>query len=242
MIYTIYYFILAYFVLGGLGFYFINRRKRPEVARKSYIKFFTYFVIINILFFSIVIHTVVFQGLLVLIIIAGYLELFRLLHRSNYKKTGIYLFSFFVYSILSLGFIFFGTLEKTLILYSFILISIFDSFSQITGQLWGRTKVFHHISPKKTAEGLIGGVLMAMISISFLYRLFPVAVFDLIFLTLGLIVFAIAGDLAASLYKRKFGVKDFSKLIPGHGGFLDRFDSLIAGGAWVAFYALVIGF
>ena len=55
-------------------------------------------------------------------------------------------------------------------------------------------------------------------------------------MALGVIFFAFAGDILASLYKRKFDTKDFNKIIPGHGGFLDRFDSLIAGGAWAAFY------
>jgi len=61
-------------------------------------------------------------------------------------------------------------------------------------------------------------------------------------LAVGVIVFAFAGDLSASFYKRKFGVKDFSNLIPGHGGLLDRFDSLVAGGAWVALYIQVFNF
>jgi phosphatidate cytidylyltransferase len=57
----------------------------------------------------------------------------------------------------------------------------------------------------------------------------------------GIVLFAFAGDVAASVYKRKFNVKDFSKFLPGHGGFLDRFDSMIAGGAFVSL-AEVTGF
>ena len=54
--------------------------------------------------------------------------------------------------------------------------------------------------------------------------------------TFGTLLFAFAGDTLSSLFKRKYKVKDFNNIIPGHGGFLDRFDSLIAGGAWAALY------
>ena len=56
------------------------------------------------------------------------------------------------------------------------------------------------------------------------------------------VVFAFAGDALKSLYKRKYNVKDFSNLIPGHGGMLDRFDSLIAGGAGVTLLGLLMTF
>lgn len=242
MIATIYYIILIYFVLGGVGFYFINRKKSPEVAAKSNLKFITYFFVINILFFSIVINPLVFRYLSVLIIGTGLIELFWLFHKSGYKKSGFFLLALIVYGILSFGFLFFGKLQKELILFSFIVISIFDSFSQITGQLFGRRQLFRKTSPNKTLGGFIGGGLIAFTSSFFLRSLYFDFNLKYILLTLGVILFAFAGDLAASFYKRKFGVKDYSKLIPGHGGFLDRFDSLIAAGAWVAFSMYVLNF
>lgn len=242
MITTIYYIILLYFVLGGVGFYFINRKKRPEIASKSNLKFITYFFIINILFFSIVINPLAFRYLSVLIIGVGLVEMFRLFQKSGYLNKGFYLLSLIVYGSLSTGFLLFGNLQKELILFSFIVLSIFDSFSQITGQVFGRKKLFPKTSPNKTLGGLIGGGLIAFTSSFLLGNLFSEPNLKLTAISLGVVFFAFTGDLAASLYKRKFNVKDYSKLIPGHGGFLDRFDSLIAAGAWVAFSIYVLNF
>ncbi len=240
MIHTIYYIILIYFLLGGVGFYFINRKKGHEIARKSNIKFVTYFFIINILFFSIVLNPVAFQYLSILIIGVGMFELFRLFHQSNYKHIWFCFFSLLIYGMFSTGFLLFGTLHKELILFSFIVLSIFDSFSQITGQLWGRKKLFPKISPNKTLGGFIGGGLIAIGSAFLLNNLYSGPRLKLLILTLGIVLFSFVGDLAASFYKRKNNVKDYSKLIPGNGGFLDRFDSLISAGAWVAFCVYVL--
>ena len=93
MIRTIYIIILIYFALGGAGFYLINRRKTPEVARESYIKFGTYFLIINLLFFSIILHTMAFRVLTVLIIIAGFTELSTLFVRSERNNVPFFVCS-----------------------------------------------------------------------------------------------------------------------------------------------------
>ncbi len=240
MILTIYIAILIYFFVGGIGFYFINRSKPNEIVRQSYIKFAVYFVIINLLFFSIAINPAVFQIINAWIIIVGFVELIDLFKKSRNVGTSFFLNSLLIYSALSAGFFFFGFLEKELILYTFIVLSIFDSFSQITGQLWGKNRPFPKISPNKTTGGLVGGGITAAFSAFLLKNLYPMPAFKSIVLVFGLLLFAFAGDLAASFYKRKFEVKNYNNLIPGHGGFLDRFDSLIAGGAWVAFAAFLM--
>lgn len=242
MIKLIYSIILIYFLIGGMGFYFINRKKPKDVARKSYTKFITYFFIINLLFFSIVIKPVLFKFLAVTIIAAGLFELIRLFSRDNYPQKGFFAFSLLAYLALSMGFYSFSTLNKELILFSFLILSIFDSFSQITGQLWGETKILPEISPKKTLGGLVGGAVVAISSGLLLNKLYDGTSLKSLLLAAGIVIFAFIGDLAASFYKRKYGVKDFSNLIPGHGGFLDRFDSLIAGGAWVAASVYILNF
>ena len=242
MVSTIYIIILTYFLLGSIGFYFMNRKKEPAVARKSWTKFITYFFIINLLFFSIVIDARFFSILTVVIIIFGLFELFNLFKKSGFQNKSFFTVSILVYVLLSAGFFLFGKLEKELILFSFLVLSIFDSFSQITGQLWGRRKIVPKISPNKTVGGIIGGGAIAMGSSLLLNNLYEASVLKVLFSAVGVVVFAFLGDIAASFYKRKYRVKDYSNLIPGHGGFLDRFDSLIAGGAWVAFDFYVLNF
>jgi len=117
----------------------------------------------------------------------------------------------------------------------YTLISIFacvwicDTVAQFIGVRWGRHKLLERVSPNKTWEGAIGGLVAAILS-SLLARSLVLP-----FLTLtdsfvvGLVVgvFGQLGDLAESLFKRDAEVKDSSRIIPGHGGVLDRFDSLL---------------
>jgi phosphatidate cytidylyltransferase len=112
--------------------------------------------------------------------------------------------------------------------YMLLLVCISDSFSQLWGRVFGRHKLCKKISPRKTVEGLIGGFLTVTVSAQILSFLIPEIDGSSRFL-LGSIIFlaATAGDLLFSMMKRKLKIKDFSGIIPGHGGVLDRFDSLI---------------
>ncbi len=234
MIWTIYIIILVYFALGSIGFYFINKKRTAQQARKNIVKLATYFVIVNIIFFSIIFDPRIFRILCLVIIIAGCFELIKLFVKSNYRKKLFFLLFLAGFGIFSYAFYFFGGIDKEVILFTFIIISIFDSFSQISGQLWGNNKLLSDVSPNKTTEGLTGGVIVTMVSSILLRNLADFSTVNALWMAAGIILFAIFGDLMASWYKRQYNKKDFSRLIPGHGGFIDRFDSLITAGAWVA--------
>lgn len=109
-----------------------------------------------------------------------------------------------------------------------------DSFAYFTGRLFGRHKLIPDVSPKKTVEGAIGGIVFAMAGFAlfgFIVSLFADVTPNypaLILLGLPVSLVSIVGDLFMSLVKRRYEVKDYGRLFPGHGGVLDRFDSVLA--------------
>jgi phosphatidate cytidylyltransferase len=116
-----------------------------------------------------------------------------------------------------------------------------DSFAYIVGSKIGKTPFFLRISPKKTWEGTIGGAVFCMITAAIIAQFFKQL--DLIdWLVIGAIIaiFGTIGDLVESLLKRSVGVKDSGSFMPGHGGFLDRFDAFIFCIPFVYFYLSVV--
>lgn len=110
----------------------------------------------------------------------------------------------------------------------FILIWTNDTFAYIVGKLIGKHKLFERISPKKTIEGFLGGLVFTMIGsyvMSLFFTFFPITIW--IGTALIVVVFGTLGDLIESKFKRSAGVKDSGKIMPGHGGILDRLDSVI---------------
>lgn len=111
-----------------------------------------------------------------------------------------------------------------------------DTGAYFTGRLFGKHKLAPKISPNKTVEGLIGGavscVILNMIAI-FIYQQITNIIFDvtqyLIFFIISIVgsFVGVIGDLSASAVKRQSGIKDFGTIMPGHGGVLDRFDSVL---------------
>ena len=126
---------------------------------------------------------------------------------------------------------------NTTILGVFILIWTNDTFAFLVGKNIGRTKLFERISPNKTVEGFIGGMVFTFIASIILAQQFDgLSLVQWIVIAAIVSVFGVLGDLIESMFKRQAGVKDSSNLIPGHGGFLDRFDSVIFAAPFIFIY------
>ena len=132
---------------------------------------------------------------------------------------------------------------------NWVYLAMFTTFANDTGAFfigrkWGKRKLASAISPDKTWEGAIGGLLsaiVAVIAISKILILFsplPFKYWQVFLIGFLISLFAQLGDLVESLLKRNMGVKESGKLLPGHGGILDRFDSLIFVGPMVYYYVV----
>lgn len=111
----------------------------------------------------------------------------------------------------------------------FIMVWVCDSGAYFTGYFLGKHKMAPHLSPKKTVEGGVGGVLLTVVAALIIQRFLPIApnMLNAVIVALLVAFGAIVGDLFESYLKRSFGVKDSGNILPGHGGFADRFDSFL---------------
>ena len=138
----------------------------------------------------------------------------------------------------------FGVAYKPQIIISiFILIWTNDTFAYIVGKSIGKTKLFESISPKKTIEGFVGGVIFSMIAgvfIAIYFVILPIYFWIIVAVIIG--VFGTIGDLVESKFKRIANVKDSGTIMPGHGGILDRLDSAIFVAPFLYLFLEVIKF
>lgn len=241
MIRTIYIIIVAYFLLGGIAIYYISRKKSKEEARHERIKFITYFIIINGVFLSIAINPLVFRIIAGSITVVGLYELLTLFSRSGWQKKGFFpvpcrvchpVFWIHLFQPHGKGL---GTF------YICHPVGLRQLQSDCGATFW-KTENCQKTSPNKTLEGAAGGTLMCLLTAVIIRDLIGSGLVTVILLTAGVVIWAFLGDMAASCYKRHYNVKDYSRLIPGHGGVLDRFDSMIAAGAWMALMGTLINF
>ena len=117
----------------------------------------------------------------------------------------------------------------------FVISWVCDTSAFAVGSLLGKHKLIPEVSPKKTVEGCIGGILFSTLfcllyglGLDLIFKDMTVNYLVLAFCGAVLSVVAQLGDLVASLIKREYGVKDYGKILPGHGGVMDRFDSVLA--------------
>ena len=127
---------------------------------------------------------------------------------------------------------------RVLLLLAIVMTS--DTFAYFAGSAFGRHKLAPRISPGKTVEGLAGGLAGGIVAALVVHRLGLPEIPALAAVALGIVVsaFGVTGDLVESLMKRWSGVKDSGRLFPGHGGMLDRLDSLLFGAPVLYYYFL----
>jgi phosphatidate cytidylyltransferase len=164
------------------------------------------------------------------------LEVFRS-NKNTIGNSGFSVFSFVYISapVSLLNFIVFSSVNgQNSTFYPWILAGVFiilwvnDSFAYLIGTALGKHKMCTHISPGKSWEGFIGGAVFAVVVAILNAVLFQVlSMFSWIVIALLTVGFGTLGDLFESRIKRELGIKDSGKIMPGHGGFLDRFDSLL---------------
>lgn len=127
--------------------------------------------------------------------------------------------------------------QPLLLLAVFVTIWVNDTGAYVIGVTFGKHRLFERISPKKSWEGFIGGALAALLSGYVFSLLIPqISLINWFIFSEIVVVFGTFGDLIESLIKRTIGVKDSGNVLPGHGGLLDRFDSMLLAAPVVYLY------
>ena len=195
--------------------------KKSQVFKILFLQLiFLFFTILNI--YKIETFSLFFYNITFLVIAVFFNIIFLFYKKSN--LINFFLSNLIIVSFFSLIVILHSPNGLYTILYAVILVSTMDIFAYLAGKLFGKRKIIPSISKGKTIEGTFIG-LASTIFISYLIK--DLMNFDVTYsLIYGFFIgiLAFSGDLLESAFKRKIGVKDSGKLIPGHGGLLDRFD------------------
>ncbi len=169
--------------------------------------------------------SIALAGILGIILISEWPRLFHTKTTPFWALMPFYpIFSFISMILLNQSMI-----HRDLIVIVFILVFAFDFGSYAAGSLFGKHKLAPEISPRKSWEGAIGGYFLSFIFLNIILYVTgaPMSIFMRFYLTFALCSLALCGDFFESLLKRRAGIKDSGSLLPGHGGFLDRFDGLM---------------
>lgn len=216
-------------IVGLMGLYELMK---PEKNIPNYMKFLSCFITLYLILYNYkylyfeevypmsVIITIFFVYSLSLIINKNF-------KKYNFKETITLIFDVFLIGILFNYFIRVRLLGEKIVIYCFLISIITDTFAYLGGSIFGKHKLIPNVSPNKTIEGSISGSVMGTILATVYYALVigNNNLLEITFLSFGLTILSQIGDLFFSSIKRYYQIKDYSNLIPGHGGVLDRLDS-----------------
>ncbi|WP_313111315.1 phosphatidate cytidylyltransferase [Aequorivita sediminis] len=200
------------------------------------------------------------NAIYLLLILSGFVNLFLLkdvlwtskipmFEKKKYITVIFYIISGFVFLTLIPVMNIDGRFMPELIVAVFILVWSNDTFAYLVGKNFGKHKLLERISPKKTIEGFIGGMLGALLAGYIIFKVlehysqldaleYPLWMW--IVMALIVAIFGTIGDLIQSKFKRQAGVKDSGIIMPGHGGLYDRLDSIIYASPFVYAFLLIV--
>ena len=203
---------------------------------KNFLSRLSISIILGFIYFCATYNNIFLFSLATIVYIIIFFEI-KFYFRKFFKTITFYLLLSYICFCLYF-FKFFVFFDFHILVFSIIL---FDSLSYITGILIGKNYIFKKISPKKTFEGYFGGVVLTnlIMILFFLILNKNINLIYLLFFINFIIFFSIIGDLVQSYFKRKNYIKDSSSLLPGHGGFFDRFDSFLASNIFLLFYSIL---
>lgn len=230
-------YLVIYLILVGTGlagaFMIVlktGNRKHPILKKSLF-----YIPIASLILLSVIYRF--FPWLLLIILLGIWTELLRIMFRKGSLLWVNFLF-IGLFAIISYGLFSFSLLaSQDQLLFMILVAFTFDAFSQITGQLAGKYKITTRISPNKTLEGFAGGMVFSLLAVMLANYWMNQPWLPIMIMAIGTALAAFAGDLLASMMKRINDIKDFSNWLPGQGGFLDRFDSLVFAGffLWILY-------
>ena len=171
------------------------------------------------------------RWLCVAIMIGAIVEMIQCLRdttKTNFKNNFVLYVAFLLWLLLMTVSAYFVGGRPWIIVWLFMIIAGADIGGWLFGKIFGGDKMWERLSEHKTWSGQIGGIICGT-SMSVLYGLLGTDTFmpQLLWVGIGVSLLSQYGDLTASFIKRKLGIKDFGKLLPGHGGIMDRFDGWI---------------
>lgn len=223
-----------------------------ELQRLLHLRSYLGYILLLALFYIFSYARLSPYGTQVLLLITIFVNLFLvkdllLVHKIPLfeKKKYIIIIFYLIASLIFLTLIpsYTGDFTPELVVGIFSLIWINDTFAYLVGKNFGRRKLFERISPKKTIEGFLGGMIFTGIAgyvVFLITGLLNIQIW--IGLAVILSVFGTLGDLIQSKFKRQAGVKDSGRLMPGHGGLFDRLDSIIFSSPFIYAYLQLMNY
>jgi phosphatidate cytidylyltransferase len=232
---TIFYFVVGCAVLGGMGVAIVNLDADEEAIRRRWIRYYTH--IIATLVIIITIFTSLFPILTILIILAGYYEVIRAVYRFKNRNLPLLISAMAGFTLIAAGFLFFSFVFNPYFLFSvYLQVLMFDIFGQVT--IFLLKKAGFSKTKNRSVESVSGGFIFCVITAVIVSGMLNVSFMVSLFIGVLTATTVVTGDLLDNWFKRKMHIRYYSKLLPGHGGFLDRFDSYMVAG--LVYYCLSI--